>query len=107
MEFFSASVTARGRSRFDTQTRDESISPGVKAGSGTVQNPLDLSMSTLRQCCADAKLVRTNKLISTLSGSRIESLLLLNGSRCTILLCIAEFGRKALFADKPTGIISC
>jgi hypothetical protein len=43
-------VTLRGRSAFDTQASDESISPDVRAGSGTVQNPLD-SMSLLRQCC--------------------------------------------------------
>src|SRR3954452_15461361 len=67
MAFFSASVTAGGRSRFDTHTRDGSISPGVRAGSGTVQNPLDLSMSTLRQCCAHAKLVKSKKLKPVMS----------------------------------------
>src|SRR5438270_2521597 len=67
MAFFSASVTVRGRSRFDTHASDESISPGVRARSGTVQDPLDLSTSALRQCCADAKLVRTKKLRSKVS----------------------------------------
>src|SRR4051794_27361258 len=72
MAFFSASVTVRGRSRFDTHASDESISPGVRAGSGTVQDPLDLSTSAFRQCCADAKLVRTKKLINKVSR-RIET----------------------------------
>src|SRR4051812_31009556 len=62
MAFFSASVTARGRSRFDTHASDESISPGVRAGSGTVQDLLDLLTLALRQCCPDAKLVKANKL---------------------------------------------
>ena len=33
---------------------DGSISPGVRVGSDTVQKPLDLSISILRQCCAEA-----------------------------------------------------
>jgi hypothetical protein len=53
---FSESLTARGRSAFDTQARDGSISPGVSAGSGTVQNPLLLSISIFRQCCAAERL---------------------------------------------------
>src|SRR3954466_6086559 len=67
MAFFSASVTPQGRPRLATQAGDESISPGVRAGSGTVQDPLDLSTSALRQCCADAKLVRMKKLRSKVS----------------------------------------
>jgi hypothetical protein len=43
-------VTLRGRSAFDMHASDASISPGVNLGSGTVQEPLDLSMSTFRQC---------------------------------------------------------
>ena len=50
---FLESVTVRGRSWFDKHARDASILPGARAGSGTVQNPLDLSMSILRQCCAE------------------------------------------------------
>ena len=58
--FFSAFVTPRERSLFDTHASAGSISPGVKVGSGTVQRPLDLSMSILRQCCADA--IPTNRI---------------------------------------------
>src|SRR5262249_13539457 len=57
MAFFSESVTLRGRSRFETQASDASISPGLRAESGTVQKPVDLSISTLRQCCAEATAV--------------------------------------------------
>jgi hypothetical protein len=42
---------------FDTHASDASIAPGVNLGSGTVQKPLDLSMSIFRQCCAEAMLV--------------------------------------------------
>src|SRR4029077_19643221 len=42
--------------RFETHASEASISPGVNLGSGTVQKPLDLSMSILRQCCAEARL---------------------------------------------------
>ena len=47
-------MTLRGRSAFDTHAREECIAPGVRAGSGTMQKPLDLSMSILRQCWAVA-----------------------------------------------------
>jgi hypothetical protein len=51
---FSEFVTLRGRSAFDTHAWERSISPGAGRGSGTVQKPLDLSMSMFRQCCAGA-----------------------------------------------------
>ena len=71
---FSELLTLRGRSRFDTHANAESISPGVKAGSGTVQNPLDLSMSIFRQCCADARDASRNT-IAHIGGRNIALLL--------------------------------
>jgi hypothetical protein len=63
MAFFSAVVTLRGRSLLDTHACDVSIAPGVNLASGTVQKPLDLSMSIFRQGCAKAALTnrRTSK----------------------------------------------
>jgi len=63
-------VRLRGRSVFETHASEASISPGVNLGSGTVQKPLDLSMSILRQCCAEAKVAvsRNVTAISTFVG---------------------------------------
>jgi hypothetical protein len=63
---FSRKRSRHGRSVFDTHTGDASISPGVKAWSATVQKPVDLSMSMLRQCCAETQLV-TNTNVNAIS----------------------------------------
>ena len=47
---FRSGHTLRGRSVFETHASEASISPGINLGSGTVQKPLDLSKSILRQC---------------------------------------------------------
>jgi hypothetical protein len=45
---------------FDTHASDASIAPGVSLGLGTVQKPLDLSMSIFRPCCAEATATNRN-----------------------------------------------
>jgi len=54
----------------ETHASKASISPGGSLGSGTVQKPLDLSMSILRQCCAEARLPASRNVrdISTFVG---------------------------------------
>jgi hypothetical protein len=54
----------------DTHACAASIEPGVNLGSGTVQKPLDLSMSIFRQCCAEATVAanRTVRAIRRFGG---------------------------------------